>query len=528
MTPAPPVRTIPAKPASEPAPEGQLGVFDAVNIIVGIVVGTTIFKMAPSIFGLSGSPWASLLIWTLGGVLAFIGALCYAELATSFPRSGGDYVYLSKAFGPWAGFLFGWTQLTIVLTCSIGVMAVVFGEYATNLYDLTQVVQYANLSSTFLYAAGAILLISLLNVIGVVLGKWVQNLLTILKIIGVLAIIVAGFGWGNWGETGPASWPGVEINEWSMASIALILVMYAYGGWNDAAFVAAEVREPQKNIPKALLYGVGVIMVVYLLINAAYLVGLGFDAASHKGVPDGQGKLIPLLVLERTPLGELGSKALSAIIMISALGAVNGLIFTGARVYGTLGNDHKLFSWLGHWKPGRGAPILALLVQAVITLSMVAAFGTKPGQDIVNHGLSAISNVANKVTDWTSPPPGEGEEPRQPIDLTIQGEVRPDETFDKLFAVSAPFFWIFFLATGFSLFVLRDQTVGNRPFSVPLFPILPLIFCNVCAWMVYRAYLYVEFRKLTPIFAFFVVVVLLGLPLYWLSRRIGYRDSSET
>src|SRR3954447_14554451 len=158
MNPAAP-RPIAMKTVDRPPPaeEGELGVFDAVNIIVGIVIGTTIFKMAPNIFSLAGSPWGALLVWAIGGLLAFVGALCYAELATSFPRDGGDYVYLTKAFGPWAGFLFGWTQLTVVLTCSIGAMAVVFGEYASKLYDLTQHIQYGGLSSTFLYAAGAVL-----------------------------------------------------------------------------------------------------------------------------------------------------------------------------------------------------------------------------------------------------------------------------------------------------------------------------------------------------------------------------------
>lgn len=654
VAPAAPVRPAPPPPEAR----GALSVFDAVNIIVGIVVGTTIFKMAPNIFAWSGSPASALLIWLIGGVLAFIGALVYAELATSFPRDGGDYVYLGKAFGPWAGFLFGWTQLTIVLTCSIGAMAVVFGEYASNLYDLTKVVDAGGLSSTFLYAAGAIAVISLLNIIGVVLGKWVQNLLTILKVVGVLAIIVAGFGWGDWSRALSARTvhhetvvgkgepkvsgdfqvvdaggerpgkalesvdrPGdspiirlqlkptklteetnvsfayhivgegfrVELRDtkndktWSedsrarsenwtdasliirtpaedgktwtadeirfvappgstmkvdavvvssplsfwdsfvyteMSLVALILVMYAFGGWNDAAFVAAEVDQPRTNIPRALLFGVGIITVVYLLVNLAYLVGLGFDVASQRNSP--QQQLIPLLVLQKA-FGDGASRAINAVIMISALGAVNGLIFTGARVYATVGNDHRLFSWLGHWTPNRGAPILALLVQALIALSMIAAFGTKPGQDIVNMGLEQVNNVTNTI---------KGVDPGSPnaVDLRLQGEVDPERTFDKLFAISAPFFWVFFLATGLSLFILRDVTARiGRPFSVPLYPILPIIFCNVCVWMIYRSYTFMSgVLGLTPIFVVFVIVVLLGLPLFWLSTKVGYRDASET
>src|SRR5205085_12571393 len=140
----------------------------------------------------STGPYSALFVWVLGGILAFIGALCYAELATSFPRSGGDYVYLTKAFGPLTGFLFGWAQLTVVLTASIGAMAYVFGDFATNLYKLTDKFQFADLTSEFMYAGLAIIVLSLFNIVGVVLGKLAMNLLTVLKMIGLIGLIVAG------------------------------------------------------------------------------------------------------------------------------------------------------------------------------------------------------------------------------------------------------------------------------------------------------------------------------------------------
>lgn len=526
MNPAPrPIATQPA-PKTEPTDHAPLGVFDAMNIIVGIVIGTTIFKTAPLIFAESLSPTNALVIWTIGGVLAFIGALCYAELATSFPRSGGDYVYLTRAFGPWAGFLFSWTQLLIVLPCSIGTMAVVFGEYATQLHDLSQDIPIG-VSSLVLYAGIAILAITLFNLIGVVLGKWVQNLLSLVKIVGVVAIIVAGFGWGDWSEV--QSWSAPSLTPegfmprsptdtvWDHFSVALIIIMYAFGGWNDAAFVAAEVRDPGRQIPRALLLGLGLITALYLLVNLAYLVGLGYTGASNMG------ELIPLRVLQQA-FGENASKAMSALVMVSALGAVNGLIFTGARVYATLGK-YRLFGFLGHWKPGHGAPILALLVQAIITLALVAAFGTEQGQSIVNGALDQVTGLR---VWWAGIEPGTEEASR--LSVALQGDVNPNSTFDKLFAVSAPFFWLFFLATGLSLFVLRDQTrPETRPFSVPLYPILPLIFCNVCAWMMYRAYQYMDapWINVKPIFPFIAAVVLLGLPIYWISKQMGLRDPDE-
>lgn len=476
----------------------QLGVWDAASIIVGIVIGSTIYKTPVMIFDSSGGPWGGLLVWLVGGVLAFIGALCYAELATSFPRSGGDYVYLTKAFGPWAGFLFGWAQLTIVLTCSIGVMAVIFGDYATRLYDLKQVVQVGELSSGTMYAFAAIVVLSVLNIAGVVLGKLAQNVLSTLKIAGLILLIVAGIGWS---ESNPTSWPTGGENDFSWGSLAIILVLYAYGGWNDAAFVAAEVRDPRRNIPRALLYGVGVITILYLLVNLAYLMGLGFDVASQKDVAFPARKLLPVLILEKA-FGDLGAKLMSVIVMVSALGAVNGLIFAGARVYATMGNDHRLFGWLGHWKPGHGAPILALLVQALITLSMVAAFGTKEGHAYVDRIVGTFG--ASLGESW---------------DIS--------DAFDKLFAISAPFFWFFFLMTGLSLFILREEKPrSQRPFSVPLYPVLPIVFCCMCVYMLYQSVAFVNspFMKMTPVLLAFVGLVLLGLPLYWLSRQIGYHE----
>jgi amino acid transporter len=501
MSSAGPTTRFPSRLPDEAPPEGQLGVWDAGAIIIGIVIGSTIFKTPVTIFGASGGPWGGLLVWVFGGLLAFIGALCYAELATSFPRSGGDYVYLTKAFGPWAGFLFGWAQLTIVLTCSIGAMAIIFGEYATEFYKLDQLLPQAKMPSEVLYAIGAIVILMLMNMIGVVLGKLAQNLLSLLKIAGVLALIVAGFGWS---ESNPADWPRAEVGDFTWGSLSLILVLYAYGGWNDAAFVAAEVREPRRNIPRALLYGVGVITVLYLLVNAAYLVGLGFDVATQKGVADSDRKLLPLLLLQK-PFGEMGEKAMAIVVMIAALGAVNGLTFAGARVYATLGNDHSLFSWMGHWKPGRGAPILALLVQGIITLAMVVTLGTEAGHHAVDQFVGIFG--ASLGQDW-----------------------KPGSAFDKLFAISAPIFWIFFLATGLSLFVLRERTAAEgRPFSVPLYPILPIIFCNMCVYMTYQAIMYLNapWMQLIPVFLVFVGLVLLGVPLYLLSRTIGYREGAD-
>jgi amino acid transporter len=470
-------------PSPKLANEGQLGLFDAISIIIGIVIGTSIFYVPNVVFHFSSDPWMGLAVWGFGGLLALVGALCYAELATTYPRSGGDYVYLTRAFGPWVGFLFGWAQLTVVFAASIGAMAHVFASYATRMYDLRQLPQLADigLSSEFLYATLAIVLLTLFNIVGVGLGKWTQNLLTIAKVTGLGSILVAGFFWA---KSSPVDWEPAPWRDLGWGSLAIILVLYAYGGWNDAAFVAAEVRNRQRNIPLALILGVGAITLIYLLVNAAYLMGLGPETARSKSG-------LPALLLKE-PWGETGEKLISILIMISALGAVNGLIFTGARVYATLGNDHRLFGWLGHWQPGRRPPILSLLAQGIITVAVLFALTSQAGHNAINRLLTTIG-------------------------VTYESTWNPDSGFETLVSHTAPVFWLFFLLTGLSLFVLREKNPGlARPFSVPLYPLLPLIFCNMCGYMLYQSVKYVGVRA-----GFAFCVVLAGLPFFLLSRLMG-------
>ena len=317
--------------------QGSLGLFSVISIIVGIVIGASVFKVPGLILANTSDAWTGLFLWAFGGFLALVGAFCYAELATTYPRSGGDYVYLTRAFGPWCGFLFGWAQLIVILPASIGAMAYVFGDFATVIYKLDDFTGLG-LSSEFSYAFLAVAVLSVLNVIGVTVGKLAQNVLFVAKILGLLAIMVAGFCWP---QSSPADWPIPNGTTFQWGGLAIILVLYAYGGWNDAAFVAAEVRNPRRNIPLALLISVASITLIYVLVNAAYITGLGFSAV-QQSVRQGA-QLVPAQLLDNV-FGANGAMAMSVIVMISALGAANGLIFAGARVYATLGNDHPLFS----------------------------------------------------------------------------------------------------------------------------------------------------------------------------------------
>lgn len=450
----------------------RLGLWDAVSIIVGIVVGTAIYKSSAMVFQNVAGPGQALGVWLLGGGLSLCGAFCYAELATSFPRDGGDYEYLSRAYGRWMGFLFGWAQLAVVLSASIGTMAYAFADYGVRLWP-------AWADATVWLAVAAVVGLSLLNSLGVVAGKVAQNILSVVKVAGLAAVVVAAMWAGNSSaETSPTvnGTPGGSIG------LALVFVLFAYGGWNDAAFVAAEVRDQHRNLPRALWIGIGGVTLIYLAVNAAYLGVLGFDAARQSAAPAAD-------VLQRA-VGTWGGKAVSVLVMISALGAINGMILTGSRIYATLGSDFQSFAWLGTWSNRVTAPIAAIGVQALASIMLILVVGTPTGRELFDGALGSV---------------GIG---RLPWDEYFGG-------FETLVAASAPVFWAFFLLTGVSVFVLRARyPTVSRPFSIPFYPLPPLVFCATCGYMLYASLAYAKWLVLLG-----VIPLILAAPLYGLAGR---------
>lgn len=452
-----------------------LGLWDAVSLMIGIVVGSTIFKAPAVIFSSVGGPWQALGVWAAGGVLSFCGAICYAELATTYPRLGGEYVYLTRAFGSPAGFLYGWAQLVIVQTSSLGALSYVFAEYAVNLWKLPPI-------WTPWLAVGAIAVLTLLNILGVHAGRITQNLLTATKLLGIGGILVAGLRFGS----GDAIRHTATVPQTNYA-LAMILVLYAYGGWNDAAFVAAEIRHRRRNIPRALLLGIGSITLVYLLTNAAYLWALGFDGARAAPTPAAD--------VMRLALGLRGAQLMSLLVMISALGGVNGLVYAASRVHATVGTDHSALGWLGRWNSRTGTPIVSLIMQAAIAILMVLAVGTTFGRDAVDHLRMRLGRSPVPWSDF-----GGG--------------------FETLVAGSAPVFWTFFLLTGLSFFVLRWRDRGiERPFAVPLYPLEPTVFCLVCGYMLYASVTYAA-----ALLGLVLIPLAVGIPLYFVSDHRPQAD----
>ena len=470
-----------------------LSVWDAMSVIVGIVVGAAIFKTPPIVFGAAGSVSAGLISWLIGAVLCLVGALCYAELATMHKRGGGDYVFLTKAYGPLIGFLFGWAQLTGVFSGSIGSMAYVFADHAK---DVCRQLWGSAPQNIVWLAAVPVLILTAIHAAGVKPGKAIQNLLTIAKLLGLTLLVIVGLGLGAHGFETPAAPPGVNGESSSTNfGLAMILVLYAYGGWNDAVFVAAEVRDRQRNIPRALAGGLLLIAVLYLLINLAYLRGLGFAGLTSSQVPAVD--VIRQAAALPESVRSAGQVLIGLLVMVSSLGAVHGLLFTGSRLYAAVGEDHRVFRILGHWHPKLGTPVWALLAQGLLGVALIVIVGTDAGRNSIDLILKS-----------TGIPP------------VPWGKFRGG--FETLVAATAPIFWTFFLLTGVSVFLFRVREPDTeRPFRVPGYPAVPGLFLLMSAWMLYRSLLYAETVVLLAL-----VPLACGVPLYFLSRRLGQENSA--
>ena len=431
-----------------PQPQTTLNVIDAGAVIIGVVVGVGIFKTPALVAANVSSESGFLLIWLWGGLISLIGALCYGELATAYPHPGGEYHYLTRSFGKDIALLFAWARLSIMQTGSIALLAFVFGDYFSQLVPLGD-------CSSPICAALAIVVLTGINALGIQPSKWLQNWLTAAKLLGLLFIFCVGLALtsSSVAEVSFASNP-----EGSYGS-AMIFVLLSYGGWSEAAYLSAEIKDLQRNMVRVLVGSIGVIALVFLLVNFAYLQGLGLSAIANSEAVAAD--------LMRRFLGEAGAQFISLLIAVSALGAIQGTIFTGARTNYALGQDWKLFGWLGRWDERTQTPLNALIVQGTITLTLIF-LGT----------------------------------------LTRSG-------FATIVEYTAPVFWFFLLLTTLSLFVLRTvEPEVTRPFRVPLYPLTPLLFCAACVYMLQASLTYTGIGALVG-----VVVLGSGVPLLLMGKH---------
>ena len=431
----------------------RLGLWDAVSIIVGIVIGTAIFRSPSAVFANSpGAGWA-MGLWLLGGMLSWCGAVCYAELATTYPRDGGDYVYLTRAFGPWCGFLFAWAQLTTVLSGNIAIMAYAFADYGLRLWpDWKNHVVWLTIAP--------IIALSLLNAVGVVAGKVAQNVLTVGKVVGLGGLVLAGL-WA--GKVTPQAADATAHFIWGHRFGACVCAVCVWR-LEPCRVRGGRSSRPAAQSAPALMLGLACITLIYLAVNAAYLAVLGFDGARNT-------RTLATDVMEHA-MGAWGGRAISLLVMLSALGAINGMILTGTRIYAVWGADYPMIRGLGTWNRRTAAPTAAIAMQGAIAVLLILVVGTAAGRagfDAMLHaiGLSGLP--------WQQYSGG----------------------FETLVAGSAPVYWSLCLTTGIAVFILRarDKSI-ERPFTIPLYPLPALLFCGTCAYMLRSSAAYAKWLSL--------------------------------
>jgi basic amino acid/polyamine antiporter, APA family len=427
-----------------------LNVWDAGALVVGCVIGAGIFRLSDSVAKASPSPFMFLLAWALGGLLSLCGALCYAELATRFPRTGGDYVFLTEAYGRRAGFLFGWTKLFVQRTGTIAIIAFVFAEHAARVFG-------AGPETVKPVASAAIVALTLANVAGLGFGKGIQNVFTFLKVAAILLIVAVGLlaGEGSWSNFTPF-WPEWSPGLISSTGVALIFVLWTYGGWENAAYVAEEVKDPRRNLPRSIVGGLLVATGLYLLVNVVYLYYLPL---SEMRATD----LVAAGAMERVRPG-FGGRAVAAMVMASTFGALNGFILAGGRILLALSRDHALFEKLAHLPESTRTPAYALLCNGAIALLLV----------------------------WTG-------------------------TLDQIVTYTEIVIYLFFTATGVSLFVFRKREGAGDDGSYRVwgYPWTPAVFILMCFAFAVNAVIEQPKESLLGF-----AVAALGLPLYALSERL--------
>ena len=444
----------------------QLGLFDAVMLISGDMIGSGIFLATGAIAETLPTPGGVLLVWLLGGLLALTGALTCAELSASMPYAGGDYIYIREAYGKLMGFLSGWSSFLVTFSGAIAFLAVSLTGFVAfflpvlgsqeSLFSLALPIVPINVTLGTLFSIVVVLLISGLHCLGVRQGTMTQNILTVLKIGALLGIVIFGvvFGKGDTAHFVPLFDWG-KITNFSVFAAAFIPVIFAYSGWNAVTYIAGEVKNPDRNLPLALFWATIIVTLLYLAVNAVYIFA----------VPVGEMKgAVRMSEVATTALfGYKTSVWITAIITVSILGALNVVTMIGPRIYYAMAQDGAFFKALTHIHPSFGTPTNAIILQAVWAC------------------LLLLTN-----------------------------------TWGTLFTYVSVVITLFSAFTVGSVIVLRFKRPElKRPYKLWGYPIVPLLFIAIHLWIVWGS---VTERPHDSLIGLFIVC--LGIPAYliWTSR----------
>jgi basic amino acid/polyamine antiporter, APA family len=431
--------------------ERRLGVWSTAAILVGITIGSGIFRV-PAVAAAEAGTLASVaLLWIVGGAVALFGALTLAELATLFPHSGGIYVFLREAYGPLPAFLFGWTRLLVIQPSSLGAIAMIFAAYLAALLGLGD-------GAVRWLAAGVIALLAAANIRSLAWGAAVQNVSTTAKVVALGGLVLAVFVFGD-ASSGAFAAPGALAPlSWGGFGIALISVMWTYDGWADATYVGGEVRDPGRTMPRALIAGVLAIVLIYLAINAAYLLvlPLGVMAGSELVAADAAVRVF----------GAVGAGLVSALVVLSTFGSLNGAVMTGPRVIFALADDDLFFRPIAAVHPEWRTPHAAI-------------------------GLAALLGIAY-------------------VSL---------RTFEQLAASFILGIWPFYVLSVLAVFVLRARHPElARPYRTWGYPVVPVLFLIASLAMLGNA---LVTQPGPTLFGF--GVILAGVPVYYVWRALRGR-----
>jgi APA family basic amino acid/polyamine antiporter len=446
-----------AAPVSDPGSTGgfvrAIGLGRATAMVVGTIIGASIFVQPSLVSGAVPSVGGVLLVWAVAGALTLIGALITAELSSAFPHTGGVYVFLRRAYSPPVGYLWGWAMFWVMHSGIIAAIATVFARYLGHFVPLGD-------AGTRAAAVGSILLLSAVNYFGVRHGSALQTFFTAIKLIAMVMIVALGVSAVT--RRGNVMLVAQLQHETPVTVGAFIRAMiaglFAYGGWHMVTYAAEETKDPTRTIPRALFVGTVLVTVAYIAVNAAYLavLPLATVTSSNRVAAD----------FADAVLGSGGAHVLSALVVLSTLGAMTGIILSGPRVYLAMANDGVLFRWFGAVHPKYRTPHVAIVLQAL----------------------------------WSSV-------------LVLTG------TYRALFTRVVYNEWIFFAMMAASLFVLRRRSDYRPTYRVRGFPVLPAIFVLSSAAIVLHQIVAEPLESLSGL-----ALVAAGVPVYWLWSRMGSRE----
>ena len=420
--------------------------FALTMIAAGSSIGSGIFISPSDVAGQLANGWQVMLVWLIGGVVAMTGALSFGELAARYPGTGGVYIYLKEAYGDIVAFLYGWCSLTVITSGAIAALCLAFARYTT-------IVFHAGPEFHMPVALTALLIVTLVNMTGTKISAIFSSTLTVLKVLGIGIIVIVCFTYGrhffeNLENTGEAA---VSVSF----GIALIGVLWSYGGWHHASYVGGEVHNAQKVLPRAFLAGAMIVTLAYLSVNAAYLsVMTTREIASSSAVASD--------ALSRVTV--LGGLIVAVLIAFSTFGTASIYTLSAPRIYFKMGEDRTFFPWLGDLHPKFGTPMKAILLQSSWAAVLMLFWGT----------------------------------------------------FESLTTYVVFMDWIFMTMAAIGIFIFRKRLPDheNKNYKVPLYPLIPLVFISISLWFLGSTILGRPIQAIAGI-----ILMVLGLPVYFYFKK---------